>query len=94
MNSKNAQVTEIDVSYDTEQLVKMKVLSECTSVPQIFIFGWHIGGNSDLQQLEKVGQLDPIACRKGSNVTGKEGTCNSSSRACASSSSIPGMRNA
>ena len=31
-----------------------------TTVPQIFIDGAHIGGNSDLQALEESGRLDPL----------------------------------
>ena len=66
LDSKQVMYYEIDV---TARLSIRKAMTEraggCTSVPQIFIDGQHIGGCNDLLALERSGQLDrllQVAC--------------------------------
>lgn len=39
---------------------EMERLSQCTSVPQIFINGQHVGGYRELLDLEEEGRLDNL----------------------------------
>ena len=66
LDSKRVMYRETDV---TTRLSLRKAMTEraggCTSVPQIFIDGHHIGGCNDLLDLEQSGQLDrllQVAC--------------------------------
>ena len=58
LNSKNVNFTEIGVDYDHEQRSIMTQRSGRTSVPQIFIGDFHVGGCDDLFALETAGELD------------------------------------
>ncbi|EDO18966.1 hypothetical protein Kpol_2002p36 [Vanderwaltozyma polyspora DSM 70294] len=60
-----ALVLELDLMTDGAEI--QEALAEIThqdTVPNIFIYGQHVGGNSDLQALKKDGQLkemlDPV----------------------------------
>ena len=66
LDSKEVMYDETDV---TARLSLRKTMTNrangCTSVPQIFIDGQHVGGCDDLVALEKSGQLDrllQVAC--------------------------------
>lgn len=61
LKQKNAAWTEIDVTADEEERMKMREKAGGrTSVPQIFINGDHIGGCDDLYALNKAGELDAL----------------------------------
>ena len=53
--------TEIDVMCHGEKRKEMQARANgCTSVPQIFINGKHVGGCDDLYALEQEGRLKPM----------------------------------
>lgn len=61
LDKKGSSYQEIDVSQDPELRRSMAERAEGrTSVPQIFIDGFHIGGCDDLYALDKGGKLDPL----------------------------------
>jgi len=58
LDNKNISYTEIRVDEQTEQRSVMEQRSQRTSVPQIFIDDYHVGGCDDLFSLESQGVLD------------------------------------
>lgn len=58
LESKNISFTEVRVDEQTEQRSVMEQRSQRTSVPQIFIDDYHVGGCDDLFALESQGELD------------------------------------
>jgi len=58
LDSKNITYTDIRVDEHKEQRALMEQRSQRTSVPQIFIDDYHIGGCDDLFALESKGELD------------------------------------
>lgn len=58
---KGVEFEEIDVTTDQEGRAKLMERSGGRrTIPQIFINGQHIGGNDDLQALNREGKLDPL----------------------------------
>lgn len=61
LTQKGATFTEIDVEKEPEALAAMLARANGRkTVPQIFIKSTHIGGNDDLQALEREGKLDAL----------------------------------
>jgi len=58
LDNKNITYTEIRVDEQSEQRSVMEQRSQRTSVPQIFIDDYHVGGCDDLFALESQGDLD------------------------------------
>ena len=58
LEQKSISYKEIAVDTDHEQRRHMENISGRTSVPQIFIDDYHVGGCDDLFALEGAGQLD------------------------------------
>ncbi|MDH5570702.1 MAG: glutaredoxin 3 [Gammaproteobacteria bacterium] len=58
LKSKNVNYTEIAVDDDRNQRSIMEQRSGRTSVPQIFIDDFHVGGCDDLYALDAAGELD------------------------------------
>jgi glutaredoxin 3 len=58
---KGAKYDEIDVSYDADVRQRMMIKANGRrTVPQIFIGDTHVGGNDDLHELDRRGQLDGL----------------------------------
>ncbi|MEZ5690312.1 MAG: glutaredoxin 3 [Rickettsiales bacterium] len=61
LKRKGVEFTEIDVTRDENMLQEMITKSGGRkTVPQIFIGDTHVGGNDDLQALEKAGKLSEL----------------------------------
>lgn len=60
LQHKQVQVHEIDVGYDADLWEQMENVSGRDTVPQIFIYGQHIGGYDDMAALDRVGKLDGL----------------------------------
>ena len=61
LNRKNIQFTEYNVAKDQSKREEMiKKSNGAKPVPQIFIGDHHVGGNIELQALEKEGKLDSL----------------------------------
>ena len=61
LNQKNIKFTEYNIAKDLEKREEMlKKSNGAKTVPQIFIGEQHVGGNVELQALEKEGKLDNI----------------------------------
>ncbi len=60
LDTKGANVTNIEAASKPEVRAKMNELSGRNSFPQIFIGGKHIGGCDDLMALEAKGELDTL----------------------------------
>jgi glutaredoxin 3 len=58
LDNKNIAYTEIRVDEQTDQRSVMEQRSQRTSVPQIFIDDYHVGGCDDLFAMESQGKLD------------------------------------
>jgi len=58
LENKNISFTEVRVDEQTEQRSVMEQRSQRSSVPQIFIDDYHVGGCDDLFALESQGELD------------------------------------
>ena len=60
-NRKNIQFTEFNVAKDFAKREEMlKKSNGARTVPQIFIGDHHVGGNVELQKLEKEGKLNSL----------------------------------
>jgi len=59
LKSKNVTFTEFEITDDVALTREMIERSGRKTVPQIFIDDFHVGGASDLFELEATGQLDP-----------------------------------
>ena len=61
LNRKNIKFIEYNIAKDLEKREEMlKKSNGAKTVPQIFIGEQHVGGNVELQALEKEGKLDNI----------------------------------
>jgi len=61
LNRKNIKFTEYNVAKDTVKREEMlKKSNGAKTVPQIFIGEHHVGGNVELQTLEKEGKLNSL----------------------------------
>tara|TARA_B100000686_G_scaffold66209_1_gene71353 strand:+ start:192 stop:449 length:258 start_codon:yes stop_codon:yes gene_type:complete len=61
LNQKNIKFTEYNVAKDLEKREEMlKKSNGSRTVPQIFIDDYHIGGNRELQALNREGKLDSL----------------------------------
>ena len=66
LDRKNAQYTTIDVGAEPARRAEMmQRAAGRRTAPQIFIDGEHIGGNDDLQALDRAGKLDPLLRKAG-----------------------------
>ena len=61
LNRKKIQFTEYNVAKDVAKREEMlKKSNGIKTVPQIFIDDHHVGGNNELQALEREGKLDSL----------------------------------
>ena len=61
LNRKNIKFTEYNIAKDTVKREEMfKKSNGAKTVPQIFIDEHHVGGNTELQALEKEGKLNSL----------------------------------
>ena len=61
LNRKNIKFTEYNIAKDTIKREEMfKKSNGAKTVPQIFIDEYHVGGNVELQALEKEGKLNSL----------------------------------
>jgi glutaredoxin 3 len=61
LKRKGVAYKEIDVGFDVERRNEMiQRANGRMTVPQIFVGTTHVGGNDDLQALERAGKLDPL----------------------------------
>ena len=61
LNQKNIKFTEYNVAKDLEKREEMlKKSNGSRTVPQIFIDDYHVGGNRELQALNREGKLDSL----------------------------------
>ncbi|MBV8791024.1 MAG: glutaredoxin 3 [Pseudolabrys sp.] len=61
LKRKGVAYNEIDVGGDAEERERMVERAHGRmTVPQIFVGKVHVGGNDDLQALERAGRLDPL----------------------------------
>jgi glutaredoxin 3 len=61
LKRKGVAYKEFDVGFDVEKREEMiKRANGRVTVPQIFVGSTHVGGNDDLQALERAGKLDPL----------------------------------
>jgi len=60
LNDKGVSYTEYEVSIDRSLQAEMQARASRNTVPQIFIDGLHIGGNSELMALQQSGELDTL----------------------------------
>lgn len=58
LKQKNVEFTDIRIDLESDRRDEMVQLSGRTSVPQIFIGDFHVGGCDDLFALEQAGDLD------------------------------------
>lgn len=60
LTEKGVVFTDIEISGDDALMAEMVKKSGRYTVPQIFIGDTHVGGSSDLAELEAAGGLDPL----------------------------------
>ena len=61
LNRKKIKFTEYNISSDSKKREEMLERSNGTkTIPQIFIDDYHVGGNDELQALEREGKLDNL----------------------------------
>ena len=61
LNRKKINFTEYNVAKDSSKIEEMfKKSNGAKTVPQIFIGEYHVGGNVELQALERDGKLDAL----------------------------------
>jgi glutaredoxin 3 len=66
LKRKGAAYNEIDVGFESDRREEMiQRANGRMTVPQIFIGSTHVGGNDDLQALERAGKLDPLLAENG-----------------------------
>ncbi len=58
LTKKGTDFTEIDVDHETGRRDEMEQRAGRTSVPQIFIDDFHVGGFDDMVELDMDGELD------------------------------------
>ena len=61
LNKKNVKFVEYDIGQDSSKMEEMlKKSNGARTVPQIFIEEYHVGGNAELQALERDDKLDNL----------------------------------
>ncbi len=65
LDKKGAAYEEMDVMDDEKKRAEMRLRSNRTTVPQIFINGKHVGGSDELAALEGEGKLDALLAQPG-----------------------------
>ena len=61
LNKKNINFTEFNIASNPEKREEMfRKSNGAKTVPQIFIEDYHVGGNKELQALEREGKLDGL----------------------------------
>ncbi|WP_240126397.1 glutaredoxin 3 [Thermomonas alba] len=60
LKSKGLTWSEVRIDTDPAAREKMVALTGRTSVPQIFIGGFHVGGYDDMMALHRAGKLEPL----------------------------------
>ena len=61
LNRKNIEFTEYNIAKDTTKREEMfKKSNGAKTVPQIFVGDHHVGGNIELQALERKGELNSL----------------------------------
>jgi len=61
LNKKNIKFTEYNIAKDSTRREEMfKKSNGAKTVPQIFIGDYHVGGNVELQALEREGKLNSL----------------------------------
>ena len=65
LDKKNVTYTEYKVDHDRELYQEMIKRSKRTSVPQIFINDFHVGGCDDMFIMDMDDELDPLLFPKG-----------------------------
>lgn len=61
LTQKGVSFEEVDVLAEPSRREEMRQLAHGrNTVPQIFIGATHVGGNDDLQALDRAGRLDPL----------------------------------
>ena len=61
LNRKKIKFTEYNITSDSKKREEMlKRSNGARTIPQIFIDDYHVGGNDELQDLERKGKLDNI----------------------------------
>lgn len=60
LDKKHISYEEIRIDLDDKQRQEMVEMTRMTSVPQIFIGSQHIGGYSDMVELDQQGQLNQL----------------------------------
>ncbi|MCF2906064.1 glutaredoxin 3 [Octadecabacter sp. CECT 8868] len=61
LDSKGVSYSDVDVMADPSRRAEMTQRANGgRTVPQVFIDGAHIGGNAELQALERAGKLDAL----------------------------------
>ena len=61
LNRKSIEFTEYNVAKDVAKREEMfKKSNGARTVPQIFIGEYHVGGNTELQALDRVGKLNTL----------------------------------
>ena len=61
LSRKNIKFTEYNIAKDITKREEMfKKTNGATTVPQIFIGEHHVGGNAELQSLERTGKLNSL----------------------------------
>ncbi|MDH5544521.1 MAG: glutaredoxin 3 [Gammaproteobacteria bacterium] len=60
LDKKGVNYTEIRVDIDSSKRIEMEDRSRRTSVPQIFVEDFHVGGFDDMQELAFDGELDEL----------------------------------
>ena len=63
LERKGVAYTDVRVDLEPELRTEMIERSGRTSVPQIFIDDFHVGGCDDMYALENQGRLDPLLTR-------------------------------
>ncbi|OOG21040.1 glutaredoxin 3 [Thioalkalivibrio denitrificans] len=60
LSDKGVDYQEIRVDRDPDQRAVMESRSGRTSVPQIFVGDFHVGGYDDMAAMDRAGRLDPL----------------------------------
>ena len=61
LNRKKIEFTEYNIAKDSSKMEEMfKKSNGAKTIPQIFIGDHHVGGNAELQALERDGRLDSL----------------------------------
>ena len=61
LNKKNIEFTEYNIAIDvTKREEMLKKSNGARTVPQIFIGEYHVGGNTELQALDRAGKLNSL----------------------------------